>query len=694
MPARSSSASTSPSRWPTRRCPATTAGIRTSRPRRRCARASEFRVECREWTDAQLGNNDSANDVRDVDLTVCHMLSGPIEVQGAEPGDLLVVDILDLGPCQPPQEFGDAPGPGLGLHGRLRQGQRRRLPDRPLPRRLQGDLGLPRPGRHVAPPPGRALHGHHPPGPVRHRAVGRPAGGVEPPRAGADRQGPRPRPAAGAAAAGGRHAGRHAERPRAATASAARARARCRRARTAATTTSRTSRAAAGSSTRCTSPGAKLSGGDLHFSQGDGEITFCGAIEMGGFIDFGVDLIKGGMNKYGITTNPILIPGRVEPRYSDFLTFIGVSVDETTGENYYLDATIAYRRACLNAIEYLQQVRLHGRAGVPAARLGADRGPHLRRRRHPERVLLALPAHRDLRLRRAAEQGRPDVGRPRRGGEDELGSADLRVHLRGLRTVRAWPADGRGELGGRVPDVRRRGPAGVHPAGRQADPPPRACGAAPGLEERSAPTCPRWCQDPGPAGRCTRITRMGAEPHLSARRMSCAAARRRNMLRMSRMARELGRYEILERIGTAGWPTSLSRVRSGSTGGVALKELSGLHARRSRLRRAVSSRGQAGGGLCHPNIVTVYDDFEHAGRRTSRWSSSSAGRCARTSGRRAGEVVGVLERGAGRPGRTRRPRDRSPRHQAREPAGDRRRAARRSPTSGSLRPRAGGVRTR
>ena len=77
----------------------------------------EFRVECREWTDAQLGNNDSANDVRDVDLTVCHMLSGPIEVQGAEPGDLLVVDILDLGPCQPPQEFGDAPGQGWGYTG-------------------------------------------------------------------------------------------------------------------------------------------------------------------------------------------------------------------------------------------------------------------------------------------------------------------------------------------------------------------------------------------------------------------------------------------------------------------------------------------------------------------------------------------------------------------------------------------------
>src|SRR3954452_7326970 len=46
---------------------------------------SEFRVECREWTDAQLGNNDSANDVRDVNLNVAHMLSGPIEIQGAEP---------------------------------------------------------------------------------------------------------------------------------------------------------------------------------------------------------------------------------------------------------------------------------------------------------------------------------------------------------------------------------------------------------------------------------------------------------------------------------------------------------------------------------------------------------------------------------------------------------------------------------
>lgn len=105
---------------------------------------------------------------------------------------------------------------------------------------------------------------------------------------------------------------------------------------------------------------AKLSGGDLHFSQGDGEITFCGAIEMGGFVDFHVDLIKGGMETYGISTNPVFMPGNVEPRYSDFLTFIGISVDQDTDTNYYLDATMAYRRACLNAVEYLKRFGYSG----------------------------------------------------------------------------------------------------------------------------------------------------------------------------------------------------------------------------------------------------------------------------------------------------------------------------------------------
>jgi len=57
----------------------------------------EFRVECFDWTGGQIENDDSANDVRDVDLTKVHYLSGPFGVEGAEPGDLLVVDLLDLG---------------------------------------------------------------------------------------------------------------------------------------------------------------------------------------------------------------------------------------------------------------------------------------------------------------------------------------------------------------------------------------------------------------------------------------------------------------------------------------------------------------------------------------------------------------------------------------------------------------------
>ena len=48
----------------------------------------------------QIGNNDSANDVRDVDLTRVHYLSGPFEIEGADAGDILLVDIHDVQPLQ------------------------------------------------------------------------------------------------------------------------------------------------------------------------------------------------------------------------------------------------------------------------------------------------------------------------------------------------------------------------------------------------------------------------------------------------------------------------------------------------------------------------------------------------------------------------------------------------------------------
>ena len=100
--------------------------------------------------------------------------------------------------------------------------------------------------------------------------------------------------------------------------------------------------------------GANLSMGDLHFSQGDGEITFCGAIEMGGFMDLHVDLIKGGMDLYGVGENAVFMPGRTDPQYSEWLAFSGTSVT-LGGEQRYLDSHLSYQRACLHAIDYLQK---------------------------------------------------------------------------------------------------------------------------------------------------------------------------------------------------------------------------------------------------------------------------------------------------------------------------------------------------
>jgi hypothetical protein len=73
--------------------------------------------------------------------------------------------------------------------------------------------------------------------------------------------------------------------------------------------------------------GGNLSMGDIHWSQGDGESSFCGAIEMSGHLDLHVDLIKGGVRKYGMV-NPIFKPGPVEPCCSEYPVFEGISVDE------------------------------------------------------------------------------------------------------------------------------------------------------------------------------------------------------------------------------------------------------------------------------------------------------------------------------------------------------------------------------
>lgn len=52
--------------------------------------------------------------------------------------------------------------------------------------------------------------------------------------------------------------------------------------------------------------------------------------------------------------NPIFEIGPVEPRFSEWLVFEGISVDET-GQQHFLDATVAYKRAVLNAIDYISR---------------------------------------------------------------------------------------------------------------------------------------------------------------------------------------------------------------------------------------------------------------------------------------------------------------------------------------------------
>lgn len=88
--------------------------------------------------------------------------------------------------------------------------------------------------------------------------------------------------------------------------------------------------------------------------EGDGEISFCGAIEIAGTITLKFSLIKDGMKT--VSKFPIFIPGPVEPEFGPgrYIYFEGFSVDEN-GKQYFMDATIAYRAASLNAIEYLKR---------------------------------------------------------------------------------------------------------------------------------------------------------------------------------------------------------------------------------------------------------------------------------------------------------------------------------------------------
>jgi formamidase len=301
-----------------------------------------FRIECIDWTGGQIKNNDSSDDVRDIDLTRVHYLSGPLAVKGAQPGDLLMVEILDIG-ALPDSQWGftgifaktngggfltehypnaakaiwDFEGiyaksrhiPGVRFAGIIHPGLIACAPSDALLKewnKREAELFATNPQRvpplACLPDPTNALVG---------RLTGDAAKKVA-------QEGARtvpPREHGGNCDIKNLTRGSRIYFP-------------------------------------VYIPDAHLSMGDIHFSQGDGEISFCGGIEMAGWIVLRVNLIKNGVKKYNVI-NPIIMTSPLEPRYSRYLMFEGISVDEQ-GKQYYLDAHIAYRRAVLNAIEYLK----------------------------------------------------------------------------------------------------------------------------------------------------------------------------------------------------------------------------------------------------------------------------------------------------------------------------------------------------
>ncbi|KAH0379976.1 Acetamidase/Formamidase, partial [Aureobasidium melanogenum] len=304
------------------------------------------KIECVDWTGGQIKNTDDADDIKNVDLTKIHYLSGPFEIEHAEPGDVLVVEIQDVQPLQ------DQPWGFTGIFAKENGGgfldelypdaakaiwdfegifcSSRHIPHVRFPGLIHpGILGCApsaeilaewnrrenqlisecsHMGRDVAQPPNpKNVHA---------------GAGDEALKKKVGEEGARTIP--GRPEHGGNCDIKNLSR---------------------------------GSKVYLPVhvPGAKFSVGDLHFSQGDGEISFCGAIEMAGVITIKFTVMKDGVKHLGMKS-PIYIPGAVEPNFGPgrHIYFEGFSVD-SDGKQYFLDTTVAYRQTTLRCIEYLRR---------------------------------------------------------------------------------------------------------------------------------------------------------------------------------------------------------------------------------------------------------------------------------------------------------------------------------------------------
>ena len=300
------------------------------------------RVECPDMFDWQIRNDDDASDIAELNMNRAHMVCGPIAVEGASPGDLLVVDILDVGPL---------PGQAWGYTGIMRPEMGGLLADYfSEPRKAIWDFeGIYATSRHI---PGVRFAGQVHPGILavapshelldrwnsREQALIQ----TDPDRVPELATAPDPDGAVLGSLAG-------AEFERVASEAARTLPARENGGNCDIKNLSRGSRLYMPVFVE----GANLSVGDIHFSLADGEATVCGAIEMAGYLDFRVDVIPNGMDVYG-TSNPFFVTGPINVEYTERIVFEGFSI-EADGTQGFLDAHASYRQACLEAIRYLSR---------------------------------------------------------------------------------------------------------------------------------------------------------------------------------------------------------------------------------------------------------------------------------------------------------------------------------------------------
>lgn len=325
---------------------------------------SLFRIESVDWTGGQILNNDSADDIKNVDLTRVHHLSGPVRIEDqhgdpAHPGDLLVVEICDIGPLRghewgftgifAPENGGgfltdyfpkaakaiwDFTGriatsrhiPGVKFTGMIHPGLIGTAPSKELL-----DIWNKREKELVENGPDAITLGKHlhtRPLALLPQKKGALLGNIKPGDDGFERVA-----SEAARTIPGREHGGNCD----------------------------IKNLTIGSKVYLPVfvEGANLSYGDLHFSQGDGEVSFCGAIEMSGYMVLKTDIIRGGVGKYlkpigpsPLNVFPLFEISPLEPRYSEWLVFEGQSIDEN-GKQHFLDASISYKRCVLHAIDYL-----------------------------------------------------------------------------------------------------------------------------------------------------------------------------------------------------------------------------------------------------------------------------------------------------------------------------------------------------